>query len=240
MNNLYPPTPVGPADNEIWYWGEYYDLANAISLLEQQGFGFSYVGPAILSNEQVGDKYVITFDGPVTKLGLEMTEEESLELYPIFMNYMGVECNITGIEIPNSVTSVWGNAFFNCTGLTSFAIPNSTTRIGGEAFSNCTSLTSVTIGNSVTSIGSGAFGGCTGLASMTIPDSVTSIGESAFSRCTGLTSVTLETETPPTLGGISVFYDTNNCPIYVPVSSVDAYKSAEGWSEYDSRIQTIQ
>jgi len=40
--------------------------------------------------------------------------------------------------------------------------------------------------------------------------------------------------------GRDVFYDTNNCPIYVPAASVDAYKSASGWSAYASRIQAIQ
>ena len=94
--------PEGPKDNEIWYWGEYYDLANVISVLGQR---VPYKGPTVVSNEQVGDKYVITFDGPVTKLGADF---ESNEFYPIFLNNpeMGVECNITGVEIPNSVTSI--------------------------------------------------------------------------------------------------------------------------------------
>ena len=59
-------------------------------------------------------------------------------------------------------------------------IPDSVTSIGGRAFEDCTGLTSVTIGNGVTSIGEGAFAGCTGLTSITIPDSVKSIGGAAF------------------------------------------------------------
>jgi len=35
------------------------------------------------------------------------------------------------------------------------------------------------------------------------------------------------------------FNETNNCPIYVPTSSVDAYKTATGWNSYSSRIQAI-
>ncbi len=42
-----------------------------------------------------------------------------------------------------------------CDGLTSVTIPNSVTSIGDEAFYDCTSLTNVTIPNSVTSIGDG-------------------------------------------------------------------------------------
>ncbi len=102
-------------------------------------------------------------------------------------------------------------------------------------YSYNSSIQYVVIGNNVTSIGSYAFGGCTGLTSVTIPNSVTSIEEGAFQGCTGLTSVTIEAETPPTLGS-DVFYNTNNCPIYVPCGTLDAYKSA--WSDCADRIQS--
>ena len=136
--------------------------------------------------------------------------------------------------IPNSVTSIGEWAFSGCTGLTSVTIPNSVTSIGSHAFRDCTGLTSVTIPNSVTSIGSSAFAGCTGLTSVTIPNSVTNIENAAFYGCTGLTSVTIEAETPPTLGS-DVFYNTNNCPIFVPCGTLETYKTA--WADYASRIK---
>ena len=91
--------------------------------------------------------------------------------------------------IPNSVTSIGGSAFEDCSGLTSVTIPNSVTSIGRDAFRSCSGLTSVTIPNSVTSIGNYAFEYCSGLTSVTIPNSVTSIGNSAFNDCSGLTKV---------------------------------------------------
>ena len=123
-------------------------------------------------------------------------------------------------------------------------IPSSVTSIGGGAFSGCSGLTSIEIPNSVTSIGNSAFGLCIGLTSVTIPNSVTSIGNYAFIYCTGLTSVTIEADTPPTIG-IYCFYseDNNrkysplNISIYVPCGSLDTYKTAEGWSDYASRIK---
>ena len=143
-----------------------------------------------------------------------------------------IPSSVTYNSVIYSVTSIGSSAFYSYSGLTSVTIPNSVTSIGDDAFYNCTRLTSVTIGNSVTSIGEWAFAYCTRLTSVTIPNSVTSIEYSAFNGCSGLTSVTIEAETPPTLGS-DVFYDTNNCSIYVPCGTLDAYKTA--WS-YSSRI----
>jgi hypothetical protein len=47
-------------------------------------------------------------------------------------------------NIPNNVTSIGNNAFYNCTNLTSVTIPSSVTSIGGGAFDFCKILTSVT------------------------------------------------------------------------------------------------
>jgi len=79
---------------------------------------------------------------------------------------------------------------------TGYSIPDSVTSIGGEAFAGCTGLTSVTIPNSVTSIGYSAFSGCTGLTTVTIPNSVTYIVGATFYGCTALTRVYFEGNAP--------------------------------------------
>jgi len=96
----------------------------------------------------------------------------------------------TTFTIPNGVTTIGDNAFYNCNFLTSVTIPNSVTNIEKWAFSNCKSLTTVTLGNSITSIGDYAFSS-SGLTSVTIPTGVTSIGNVVFSECKSLTSVTI-------------------------------------------------
>jgi len=92
---------------------------------------------------------------------------------------------ITGITIPNSVTSISEESFEDCKSLTSVTIPNGVTSIGRQAFNGCTSLTNVTIGNGVTNIWYEAFKNCKSLISITIPASVTSIGTLSFGDAMG-------------------------------------------------------
>jgi PKD repeat protein len=101
------------------------------------------------------------------------------------------ECGgLTGITIPNSVTSIGDEAFVG-TSLTSVTIPGSVTNIGQSDFFDCTSLTSAMISSGVTSIGPGMFDYCPALQNVTIPNTVTSIGSNAFVACTSLTAITI-------------------------------------------------
>ncbi len=100
------------------------------------------------------------------------------------------------VEIPvqlggKPVMEIGDWAFTECVALTGVTIPDGVTSIGEWTFNECVSLTSVTIPDGVTSIGEGAFYRCSGLTSVTIPASVTNIGSFAFSGCDGLKDVTL-------------------------------------------------
>jgi len=153
--------------------------------------GFSMVVCNVLPEDEKVDEDKI--DG--NKIGgdsasdFSYSEENSI----IITGYKGAGGNVT---IPSKikgkpVVNIWENAFKNCTSITGLTIPDSVTSIGQSAFYGCTSLTSATIGNSVTSIGVNAFYGCTSLSSVTIGNSVTSIGGFAFGSCTSLTGVTI-------------------------------------------------
>ena len=127
------------------------------------------------------------------------------------------------------------------TAITECEINSNTRFISNGAFSGCTNLESITISNSVTSIGYSAFYNCTSLVSVTIPKSVTNIESYAFSGCANLTSVIVNALNPPSVkGGSSGFDSFYKCSkltnIYVPAESVNAYKTADGWKTYASKI----
>ena len=147
---------------------------------------------------------------------------------------------VTRYILGDEIKSIGDFAFYKCSNLTSVIISNSVTSIGVGVFENCSGLTSVTIPNSVTSIGGSAFSGCSSLTSVTIPNSVTSIGYGAFYGCSSLTSVTMESTTPPSMSGAAFDNFNKNLPkIYVPCGSLDAYKTADGWHSYYSKIQYV-
>ena len=146
--------------------------------------------------------------------------------------------SLTSCTIPSGVTTIGYAAFDSCESLTSIDIPSSITSIEFGTFYNCISLSSVNIPSGVTSIGSNAFNSCTSLTSIDIPSGVTSIGEYAFYNCSSLTGITVNATTPPTLGD-GALDNTNDCPIYVPSESVNAYYDDEQWGIYDYRIEAI-
>ena len=75
------------------------------------------------------------------------------------------------------------------------------------------------------------------IGTITLPSTIETIPDETICF-TNYTSLTFLSTTPPTIGQ-RVFNSTNNCPIYVPAESVEAYKAASGWSSYASQIQAI-
>ena len=147
-----------------------------------------------------------------------------------------IEGDVTSFDIPDGTIKI-GDGVFAYTSLNTVTIPDSVTSIGEYAFAY-SFLRTVTIPDTVTSIGEYAFYNCTSISKVTIGSGVTEINSYAFKKCTFLDSITIKATTPPTLGS-AAFHNTNNCPIYVPAESVDAYKTATNWSAYADRIQAI-
>jgi hypothetical protein len=106
-------------------------------------------------------------------------------------------------------------------------------------FQSASLLTDVIIPEGVENFRDNCFKGCSSLVSITLPSTTKTMTHGVFHTCANLTSVTILATTPPT--GVSgyTFQDTPNAIVYVPSGSVNAYKTASGWSGYASRIQAI-
>ena len=150
--------------------------------------------------------------------------------------------NLRSVVMDSGITKVDRSWFYGCSSLKNVTIPNTVTSIEYSAFRSCTNLKDITLPNSVTYIGDCAFLECTAMTTFTIPESVTKIGDSygqIFYHCTNLVSVYCKATTPPTWGYYASSVFTDNAPdrkIYVPTDSVDAYKTASGWSSLASDI----
>jgi hypothetical protein len=111
------------------------------------------------------------------------------------------------VVIPTGVTGIGTEAFKAFAGgpvITGITIPNTVTSIGRAAFEDQIALSSLTIPSSVTSIGADAFWGAILLTTLSIPDSVTSIGRAALAGTSALTSFTVGAGNPnySSVGGV--------------------------------------
>ena len=246
------PDVLKPANNEIWYTNG--STTEATTPYKTNAFGAN-----IVSNTYDAAKecWVIKFDSDVTTIGESafcfcdsLTSVNIPDSVTSIRKFAFYNCNsLTSVTIPDSVTTIGEGAFYGCSSLTSVTIPNSVTTIGNLAFAVCSSLTSIIIPDSVTTIGVGAFSECSSLTSVTIPDSVTTIGYATFANCENLKTVYCKAINPPTTivnnngywFGFAKEDESGNicnidCTIYVPTECVEAYKNADGWSEYASYI----
>ena len=214
----------------------------------------------IVSNTYENGVGTITFDGPVTNIGI----------------YAFYACaTLSSITIPKTVTKIGEYTFYNCTSLTKsnyngdvagwcaiefessygnpiyyshnlyinnqevqdLVIPNTVTTINNYQFSNCASITSLTIPNSVTCIRDAAFSSCSSLSSIQIGTNVDTIEYYAFRNCGAINTITCNAVTPPVLGN-RVFNDNlNNVTCVVPCASVELYRES-AWANHINNFES--
>lgn len=176
---------------------------------------------------------------------------------PFYYYYAGGNSSITSFTFGDNVESIPANLCRGLSNLTCVTIPENVTSIGRNAFYNCRRITSVvwnaktcdgwggrdyapfcdarstvisfTFGDKVESIPAYLCYEMSKLSAITIPESVTSIGDGAFAICNNLTSCTLLSETPPAIGNGTFGYD-GSMPITVPCGATQAYRDA--WDYY--------
>lgn len=144
--------------------------------------------------------------------------------------------SIQRFTLPQGCHSITAAICYNCSQLTEVNGMESLEVISGSQVFIRTSLSELYLPK-VTSIGSLAFRD-TILKKVELGGEVTVIGEDSFYNCLKLEVFIIRAITPPTLGN-QALYNTNNCPIYVPGASVEAYKTASGWTVYADRIRPL-
>ena len=139
----------------------------------------------------------------------------------------------TSFIIPDTVTAIGNDAFWNCGKLESVVIPEGVTSIGARAFAHCRRLAAVDLPAGVRTIGESAFED-SALTSVVIPEGVTAIEGNTYAECIRLTSVTF----PESLESIGKFAFTVShitsvsIPAGVKEISEDAFASCSWIEEF--------
>ena len=146
-NHIVPMTEIITSipDNEIWYTS----LSPFGKIIPNNDNCF---GAKLISNEYKDGLGVMTFNGPVTKIGDDAFANFTTE------NAIG----LMSIHIPPKVESIGTNAFYRCLNLVEIALPNSLVEIKDQAFM-CTALSEINIPNSVKIYGRDIMSNCNNL-----------------------------------------------------------------------------
>lgn len=127
--------------------------------------------------------------------------------FPFKDDYVGFkDCTeITGVWIPDSVSSIGSQAFRGCTSLRRVRLPQGDFEaIQSGTFTDCPNLWDVKIPDNVTRI-QGGFDSCSSLREITIPASVTELGSNPFAGCP-LERIEVAEKNP-------VYYSEGNCAL---------------------------
>ncbi|MDE7082374.1 MAG: leucine-rich repeat domain-containing protein [Clostridia bacterium] len=111
---------------------------------------------------------------------------ESGEEYRINNSVFRYDDRILSVNVPDCVTAIGENAFFECTNLKIVSGCKGLLTVGNKAFAGCINLESVELVK-VEEIGNFAFSGCAALNAVALPQSVNKIGTAAFDGTANLT-----------------------------------------------------
>ncbi len=148
------------ADAQLGRSAFYYDYASSDTHRDMDSIMFAQ-GPYI---------YVVNEPGVIRLAGIASNEGSV------------TRDDLKTLDLPEYVTSIFGEAYQGADGLVSITVPGRIRDIGCRAFSNCSNLETVILEEGTVKIGYAAFGGCGKLSRILIPKSVENIDEGAFAH----------------------------------------------------------
>ena len=146
------------------------------------------------------------------------------------------ECrSLEKITMPETVTSLGRSALNECLAMKELYLPEKVSAIDGNVFRKDWLLEEIRLTNGITEIPDYAFSGCHMLTELVIPAAVTAVTKCAFENCKGMKRYYFLPVSPPKLSGATVFSGiSDDCKIYVPKGSLEAYQTANSWSNFAS------
>ena len=191
-----------------------------------------FTGPLVIPNsvETIGFRAFMNCDRFTS-----LTLSESLTVIEAltFLQCYGFRGDL---KIPESVRYVTPEAFENCRfDGTLYLSPQMVYIDGG--FENCYMFKAVDIPEGVISILYSAFDFLQYATELTLPSTITDIGDDAFCRLFFLEQMTVKAIDPPYIE-VETFLNTNrDIPVYIPMGTIEAYRSAPYWSEFTNFIE---
>ncbi|MBR3269408.1 MAG: leucine-rich repeat domain-containing protein [Oscillospiraceae bacterium] len=174
---------------------------------------FAFDGTAWLDDRRAEDPFVVVNGVLVdaTTLTGDVTIPDTVKIIGegAFWGF-SEEGGVTDVVIPDSVTEIRANAFYDCEKLEKVTLPETVRTIEKNVFENCKSLTEITLPKSVREIGRTAFYGCEALREITILNPNCSIYDSFDTIASGMDFDTWTTY----FNGEIVGYDNSSAQRY--------------------------
>ena len=221
-----------PNNNQIFYSTT---DGKPISLPETRAALEAFNGVKLVSNtyDSSVSRGILTFNSNVDYIGFNAFNDLS---------------NLHVIELPEGIETIEVNSFTGCNNLWNF--------LGGNDYAakvsdnhqflssrNCLiscapahNETTLTIPNTIEVIGDYAISGCMNLTTIHLPETISSIGSKGIRDCSDLRDIYCYAVNPPAASS-DMFVDLpTDLKIHVPLSSLAAYKSADGWKNFADKI----
>lgn len=91
-----------------------------------------------------------------------------------------------------TVTEIENYGFASCFNITSVIMPNTVTKVGMDGFFNCSALETVVLSEALVTIDKFAFNSCIKLKTIDLPATLETIGNQAFANCQALESICVD------------------------------------------------